>query len=259
MALTRRIARPLLASVFIVEGVDALRHPEAKAKAAQAVTVPLTRRVPALPDDPELLVRVNGAVQVGAGLLLAVGRFRRLAALALIGSIVPTTYAGHRFWEEDDETIRAQQQAHFAKNLGLLGGLILAAADTEGAPSLGWRARRRAARLGAAVAVGRAAGSSSARTTGSSVAHDAHLLAQRAQQVVTEVGRQADVAGRQVASALPGAGKRLADHLTEAGERSAETLSHATHAASGAVAPYLAAGTGGAESLVGRAQDLLNR
>ena len=30
----------------------------------------------------------------------------------------------------------------FAKNLGLLGGLLLAAADTAGAPSLRWRAQR---------------------------------------------------------------------------------------------------------------------
>ena len=48
-----------------------------------------------------MLVRVNGAVQVGAGVFLAIGKFRRPAAFALIGSIIPTTYAGHRFWEED--------------------------------------------------------------------------------------------------------------------------------------------------------------
>ena len=106
MALTRRIARPLLASVFIADGIDSIRDPERRAKAAQAVTVPLVRRVPAVPDDPELLVRLNGVVQVGAGVLLAVGRLRRLAALALIVSIVPTTYAAHRFWEEEDEELR---------------------------------------------------------------------------------------------------------------------------------------------------------
>jgi putative oxidoreductase len=60
---------------------------------------------------------------------------------------VPTTLAGHRFWEEDDPARRHQQQIHFFKNLGLLGGLVLAAADTGGAPSLGWRARRAARRV----------------------------------------------------------------------------------------------------------------
>ena len=60
-------------------------------------------------------------VQVGAGGLLALGKFRRLASWALVASVIPTTYAGHRFWEEVDEETRAQQRVHFLKNLGLLG------------------------------------------------------------------------------------------------------------------------------------------
>jgi putative oxidoreductase len=153
MALSRLVARPLLSSMFVFGGLDSLLHPDSKVKAAEAVTVPLTERVPALPGDARTLVRVNGAVQVGAGLLLATGRWRRIASLALIGSIIPTTFAGHRFWEEDDEGTRRLQTVHFLKNLGLLGGLILAAVDTEGRPSLGWRARRRVRLVGAAVPV----------------------------------------------------------------------------------------------------------
>ena len=57
---------------------------------------------PFLPKDPVTLVRLNGAVQVGAGALLAVGRVPRLAALALATTLVPTTLAAHRFWELDD-------------------------------------------------------------------------------------------------------------------------------------------------------------
>jgi len=158
MALSRLVARPLLSSIFVFGGLDALRHPGSKAKAAEAVTGPVTERLQLLPSDPETLVRLNGAVQVGAGLLLASGRFRRVAALALIGSIIPTTFAGHRFWEETEEASRAQQTVHFLKNAGLLGGLILAAVDTEGRPSLGWRARREAHRLGGAHPLERAGG-----------------------------------------------------------------------------------------------------
>lgn len=157
MSLSRRIARPMLASIFIAGGLDAVRRPETKVKAAEAVTVPLIRTASWVPEDPEVLVRVNGAVQVGAGVLLAAGKFRRLAAIALIGSIIPTTYAGHRFWEEIDDVSRAQQRTHFLKNLGLLGGLILAAVDNDGAPSLGWRARRSGRRL-TALAIGPTAG-----------------------------------------------------------------------------------------------------
>jgi uncharacterized membrane protein YphA (DoxX/SURF4 family) len=156
MALSRRIARPLLASIFVVGGWDALWNPAGKAKKAEAVTEPLSGSVGVDQLNAETLVRVNGAVQIAGGVFLAVGKYRRLAALALIGSIVPTTYAGHRFWEESDPTTRAQQKIHFLKNLGLLGGLILAAFDTEGEPSLGWRAKRQARELETAIGVGRA-------------------------------------------------------------------------------------------------------
>src|SRR5580698_9534601 len=104
MALSRRLARPLLASIFVVGGWDAFRNPAGKAKKAGVVTGPLVENAGVEGLDTETLVRINGAVQVGAGALLALGKWRRLAALALIGSIIPTTYAGHRFWEETDPT-----------------------------------------------------------------------------------------------------------------------------------------------------------
>ena len=149
MALTRRVARPMLATVFISSGIDTLRDPGPKADMAQPVAEPLADSPAPLPDDTDQLVKINAVVQVVAGGLLAVGRLRRLAASALAVSLVPTTMAGHRFWEEEDPQARAQQQIHFLKNVGLCGGLLLAAFDTEGAPSLGWRARRTARRAAA--------------------------------------------------------------------------------------------------------------
>ena len=141
MTVVRRLARPLLASTFIVGGIDALRHPGSKVPAAESVAMSIAAHVPQLPDDPEQLVRINAAVQVGAGVLLSLGRFPRLSATLLAGSIVPTTLAAHRFWQEKDPAKRAQQRIHFLKNLGLLGGLLLAAVDTAGRPGLAWRAQ----------------------------------------------------------------------------------------------------------------------
>lgn len=141
MSAVRRIARPLLAATFISGGLDSYRHPGPRAKMA----APLLAKVPpqlGLPDDPELLVRVNGAAMAGAGALLALGRFPRLAAVVLAATIIPTTLAGHRFWEVKDPQARKAQQLHFTKNLGLLGGALLAVVDTDGKPGLGWRARR---------------------------------------------------------------------------------------------------------------------
>ncbi len=142
MTVVRRLARPLLASMFIVGGFDAVRNPKSKVGAAEDVAPAIAAHLPYLPEDPEQLVRINGAVQLGASALLALGRFPRLSSTLLAGSVIPTTLAGHRFWEiKDDPTKRAQQRIHFFKNLGLLGGLMLAAVDTEGRPGLAWRAQ----------------------------------------------------------------------------------------------------------------------
>ena len=143
--LTRRIARPLMAGIFIQGGIDVLRNPGPRAQRAEPVTTKLAEALP-LPDDTETLVKLNAAVHIGAGTLLALGKLPRLSATALALSLVPTTAAGHRFWEEESPQSKAMQRTHFLKNLAILGGLIIAATDTEGAPSLGWRARRAAGR-----------------------------------------------------------------------------------------------------------------
>ena len=139
MAVLRAFARPMLASIFIVQGYDTLRRPEKVAGRAEKVAGPLKERVDALPDNTEHLVRINGGVQLVAGSLLAIGRFPRLSALALAATLVPTTLAGHPYWEAKDPQERAQQRIHFLKNLTMLGGLLIAAGDTAGNPSLAWQ------------------------------------------------------------------------------------------------------------------------
>ncbi|MGD6747295.1 DoxX family protein [Streptomyces sp. BH106] len=145
MAVLRKCARPMLASAFVAGGLSTVRAPERVAPAAEPVAVPVASRVPRLPEDPEQLVRINGAVHIGAGLLLAAGVAPRLAALALAGTLVPTTLAGHAWWKEEDPEQRAQQRTQFLKNLSLMGGLLITAADTHGKPSAAYRARGAAA------------------------------------------------------------------------------------------------------------------
>ena len=150
--LVRRLARPLLAAVFIKGGIDTLLNPEprvamAAPKVAQAQEAIGDKLPPQAPTEPEQLVRIDAGVKIGAGVLLALGKFPRVASLLLAGSVIPTTATAHAFWEYDDPAERSNHQTHFLKNLGLLGGLILAAVDTEGKPSLGWRARRASRKL----------------------------------------------------------------------------------------------------------------
>ena len=149
--LVRRIARPLLATPFIYGGISTLRKPQDRVPGARPVVEKIAetadKQLPVeVPRDVEQYVKANAALQVGAGVLLALGRFPRLTSLALAGSTVPTTLAGHRFWEEKDPKVSFEKIAHFVKNLGMLGGLLLAAVDTEGKPSVGYRARRAASK-----------------------------------------------------------------------------------------------------------------
>jgi putative oxidoreductase len=147
MTLIRLVARPMLASMFVMGGVNSLRNTTAMAERAKPVTdeiADLAHKVaPSLPipSNPKTMVRINAGVHIVAGLALATGRSPRLSALALAGTIVPTTIAGHRFWEESDKGARAAQQTHFFKNVSMLGGLLIAAVDTEGRPGVAWRAR----------------------------------------------------------------------------------------------------------------------
>jgi uncharacterized membrane protein YphA (DoxX/SURF4 family) len=126
--LTRRIARPLLAGIFIQGGIDTFRNPGPRAQRVEPVIGGLADTVP-LADDTEALVRLNAAAHIVGGTLLALGKLPRLSAAVLAASLVPTTVAGHRFWEEESPQSKAMQRTHFLKNLAILGGLIIAATD----------------------------------------------------------------------------------------------------------------------------------
>ena len=147
MTLTRLIARPMLASMFVAGGINSLKNTEAMTERAKPVIdtfVPMVQMVAPgapIPTDPKTLVRINAGVHILAGLALATGRAPRLSAFALAATLVPTTFAGHRFWEESDPGSKANQRVHFFKNVSMMGGLLLAGVDTEGKPGLAWRAK----------------------------------------------------------------------------------------------------------------------
>ena len=160
MTASRLIARPLLASIFVALPVNALKNTASHAEKAKPVAdriVPVAQKVGQragvpVPTDAKTWVRINAGLQLAAALGLATGRAPRLSSAVLAGSLVPTTLAGHRFWEESDRATKNAQRVEFFKNLSLLGGLVIAAGDTNGKPGVAWRARhaakeaRRAAR-----------------------------------------------------------------------------------------------------------------
>lgn len=144
----RRLARPMLAAVFISGGIDTLLNPAPRVAKAEPLLTKVGEQLPEqAPSQPDELVKIDAGVKIAAGTLLALGKLPRLSSLALAASMIPTTYAGHAFWEKSDPAERQADQLHFLKNLSILGGLVLAAVDTEGKPSLGWRGRRAARKL----------------------------------------------------------------------------------------------------------------
>ncbi len=158
----------MLASMFLNGGVNALKNADRLAQRARPVTervTPAVERTSMLPVslDSKQLVQLNAAVQIAGGAMLATGHAPRLASLALVGSLVPTTLAGHRFWEESEPLQRSNQRIHFLKNVSMAGGLLLSSVDTEGKPSLAWRAQHRAGQARKATARANAGGSRSKR------------------------------------------------------------------------------------------------
>lgn len=143
MTLVRRLARPLLASVFITSGIEALTRPGDRMEKAEQFGEKVAEPL-GLPNDPELLVRINGAVMIGAGAMLGSGRMPRVASTALAASLAPTVVLGHPFWEESDPEVKRAEKKQFFKNLGLLGGVLLASVDTAGQPGLRWRSKNAA-------------------------------------------------------------------------------------------------------------------
>ena len=141
LAPLRPAARVLTGSTYVLLGFDALRAPGGRVDQAAPLLAAIRTQVP-LPADDELVVRGNAAVQVLAGTMLALGRAPRLSALALAGSLIPTTLAGHAYWTVEDPAVRKQQRIQFHKNLAMIGGLLFAALDQPGAPRTGHETER---------------------------------------------------------------------------------------------------------------------
>ena len=230
----------MLAALFIQGGIAALKAPQGHVQAAKpvidAVSPAVDKAVEIAPIDKRpddvTLVKIDAGVKIVAGSMLALGKFPRLASTALAASLIPTTLAGHRFWEETDEAKKAEQQIHFFKNVGLLGGLLIAAADTHGKPSVAYRGRRAARRAQAAVA-------DLTTTSGPGLGERVGSVAQEASGAVGGVAAglvgMAPGAGAAVSSLAHKAGTQLSAAGTEASARASE-LSHELSARAGEAA-----------------------
>lgn len=138
MSLVRTIARPLLASSFIVAGIGRIRHADETAENLGIVLRPIANTLPNA--DEKKVARAVGGIQLGAGVLLALGKLPRFAGFLL--TVTSTLNAAAEFGAADTSTAegRRWQRNQLLKNISLLGGVLLASVDTAGKPGLAWRA-----------------------------------------------------------------------------------------------------------------------
>ena len=106
--------RLLLAALFIHEGLAKLSSYAAAAAYSKAFGV------------PEVLLPIAIAVELGCGLLIALGLYSRVAALALAGFCVATALLFHTKFAERNQLL------HFEKNLAIAGGFLVLAATGPG-------------------------------------------------------------------------------------------------------------------------------
>ncbi len=194
MSLLRFVARSMLASYFVINGVKAFRHPEDLVEDAQpiadAVLPAFTSLLPQaargyLPEDTAGFVKCTGIAQVVGGLSLATGIGRRLGAGVLAATMVPHVLASNPLKAKGAE--RSVAQAQLSKNVALLGGVLLASQDTQGRPSLAWKVRMQKELASKEAARHKAELERDARATAADVTKAAKKQAHRARKAVAGV------------------------------------------------------------------------
>jgi putative oxidoreductase len=119
------VGRILLGALFIISGFGKISGYDGTAGYMAAKGMPLVN----------VLLPAAIAIELGGGLLLAVGYKARWAALAIFLFLIPTTLIFHAFWGIDPKEA-AMQQINFLKNVSIAGGMLMVFAQGPGAYSV---------------------------------------------------------------------------------------------------------------------------
>lgn len=116
MPLLSLLTRAAIGAPFVWLGYEAVREPGMRVKMATDFGIP--------EQYGQVAVRANGAAMVLGGLSVITGLMPRVGAAAVVGSMIPTTLAGHAFWKDTDPKQRKANIIQFLKNVGMIGGLL---------------------------------------------------------------------------------------------------------------------------------------
>lgn len=110
------IGRILFASQFLTAGLGFhLRQRAMATEYARSQGAP----------SPEVTVPGTGVLITVAGAMVILGFWVDLAALVLAANVLAFAYWMHAFWKLDDPMMRANQMAHFFKNVQIAGGALI--------------------------------------------------------------------------------------------------------------------------------------
>ena len=122
------LGRLFLALLFVVSGIGKITGYAATAALMTSKGLPMV----------EILLPLTIAVELGGGLLLAIGWKTRWAAAALFLFLIPTTLVFHQFWGIDPKLVQ-MQKVNFLKNIAIMGGMLMVLAIGAG----GWSIDRK--------------------------------------------------------------------------------------------------------------------
>ena len=108
------MGRAIFGGFFLYNGINHFLNERAMSQHAAAKGVAA----------PEAAVTASGALLTAGGLSVLTGIKPRQGLAAIIAFLVPVTLQMHRFWEETDPGMRANETIHFAKNVALIGAAL---------------------------------------------------------------------------------------------------------------------------------------
>jgi putative oxidoreductase len=121
------VGRILIALVFIMSGFSHLIQLGHTAQAAAASGMPA----------PKLMALIASLLALLGGVSVALGFRVEIGAILLLLFLVPVSLAMHPFWKYSDSMEAANHQAHFMKNVALVGAALLILYTGPGSFSIG--------------------------------------------------------------------------------------------------------------------------
>jgi len=108
------VARLLMAQIFVIAGLRKLLGYASAIGAFRMLGIPL----------PEVMVPLDIALELGGGILLALGIKTRIMAVVLGLFTIGAALIGHRFWAADPAQFNGQLN-NFLKNVAMAGGFLM--------------------------------------------------------------------------------------------------------------------------------------